>query len=158
MCDSRFLSRTSKVPEEEEEESPTREVSRQKTEAEKVSEQLLAGDAKVKETKQQKLGNLGSDLRDFLLRVRDRPALDLTVPELPQARSFHSVFTPASDSDVEFRGTGAGVGVGEGNLSLEDAATLSETKFRQGLEASIFFTSDDDGGGAKKEAEKASSQ
>ena len=106
------------------------------------SAKSVAGDDK----KSQKLGSLEGDLESFLRRLRNRPVLDLTVPELPGARSFHSVFTAAASdgttTDVSFRD-------GDNHLlSADDAGTLSETKFRQGLEASLFFTSDDDGGKA----------
>ena len=89
------------------------------------------------------LNSLESNVRDFLHRMRTQPGLDVTVPELPAARSFHSVLVTTDDGggDTTLEGAAA---AGVTTRPLELGGTLSETKFRQGLEASIFFTSDDD--------------
>ena len=81
--------------------------------------------------------------------MRNRPALDVTVPDLPASRSFHSVFTATSGDETAATVNATDkeevsfVAAGAGGATL-DQGTLSETKFRQGLEASLFFTSEDE--------------
>jgi len=76
--------------------------------------------------------DFGQNVDDFLLRMRRDRHLEVTFPQLPKAKSLNSVFTAENTRNLTQ------------NLDEEEENSLSESKFRRGLEASIYFTSEDE--------------
>ena len=76
--------------------------------------------------------DMAGNVHAFLDRMRNQAELNLTLPKLPTAKSFDGGATSLQITGI--------------NNSQEDdlVGTLSESKFRRGLESSVLFTSDND--------------